>query len=69
MNKSIKILSFIGKALGLITGLSAYTDAIPAKWGPVGLIAFGVASILKDAVNRLADLLDDGKVNDSIKVK
>jgi len=67
MNKSIKILSFIGKVLGLITSLSAYADAIPAKWAPVGLIAFGVASILKDSVNRMADLLDDGQLNQSVK--
>jgi len=69
MNKSIKILSLLGKVLGLLTSLSAYADAIPAKWAPVGIIAFGVASILKDSVNRLGDLLDDGQINQSFTPK
>jgi hypothetical protein len=33
----------------------------------VGVIVFGIASILKDAVNRVGDLLDDGAVNGSFK--
>jgi hypothetical protein len=34
---------------------------------PAGLIVFAAASFLKDTVNRVGDLLDDGKSNDSFK--
>jgi len=34
---------------------------------PVGLTVFAVSSFLKDAVNRLGDLADDGTPNDSLK--
>jgi hypothetical protein len=33
----------------------------------VGVIVFAAASILKDAVNRIGDLLDDGQSNQSFK--
>lgn len=33
----------------------------------VGLTDFAVSSFLKDAVNRLGDLADDGKTDDSFK--
>ena len=32
-----------------------------------GLIVFAAASFLKDAVNRVGDIMDDGKPNDSFK--
>lgn len=32
-----------------------------------GMIVFAAASILKDVVNRVGDILDDGKPNDSFK--
>jgi hypothetical protein len=60
--KTIRILSFIGKATGL-----ALTVAGPFSGTPVGLTVFAAASFLKDAVNRLGDLADDGKPNDSFK--
>jgi hypothetical protein len=60
--KTIRILSFIGKATGL-----ALTVAGPFSGTPVGLTVFAAASLLKDAVNRLGDLADDGKPNDSFK--
>jgi hypothetical protein len=34
---------------------------------PVGLTVFAAASFLKDAVNRIGDIADDGKPNDSFK--
>ena len=60
--KTLRILSFIGKAAGL-------TLTIAAPFGSTahGLIVFAAASFLKDAVNHFGDLLDDGKPNDSFK--
>ena len=60
--KTIRILSFIGKAAGL-----AITVVAPFSAAPVGLTIFAVSSFLKDAVNRIGDLADDGKPNDSFK--
>ncbi len=60
--KTIRILSFLGKATGL-----ALTVAGPFSGTPVGLTIFAAASLIKDAVNRLGDLADDGKPNDSFK--
>jgi len=60
--KTIRILSFLGKATGL-----ALTVAGPFSGTPVGLTVFAAASFLKDAVNRIGDLADDGKPNDSFK--
>jgi hypothetical protein len=34
----------------------------------VGIIVFAAASLLKDSVNRIGDLLDDGQPNQSFKV-
>lgn len=60
--KTIRILSFIGKAAGF-----GITIAAPFSAAPVGLIVFAAASLLKDVVNRAGDLMDDGKPNDSFK--
>jgi len=60
--KTIRILSFLGKATGL-----ALTVAGPFAGTPVGLTVFAAASFLKDAVNRIGDIADDGKPNDSFK--
>jgi len=61
-SKTIRILSLVGKATGV-----ALTVAGPYQGSSTGLIIFAVASILKDAVNRLGDVLDDGKKNDSFQ--
>lgn len=58
--KTVRILSFIGKATGL-----ALTVAGPFSGSPTGLIVFAAASFLKDAVNRFGDIYDDGKPNGS----
>lgn len=58
---SIKILSFVAKAVGVIL---LVVPSLPEKWG---LWTFLVASLAKDAVNRVGDLLDDGAVNQSFR--
>jgi hypothetical protein len=57
--KALKILSYVGKLAGLVTAL----NVIPFVDPTVGVIVFAAASILKDTVNRVGDLLDDGKPN------
>lgn len=64
---SLKVCTLIIKLASLVAGLAVYAEALPAKWVPLAAIAFGIASILKDAANRLGDLLDDGKDNDSYR--
>jgi hypothetical protein len=59
---TLKILSLVGKVAGI-----ALTVATPFGNHPVGLYVFAGASILKDAVNRLGDFLDDGKQNGSFE--
>jgi hypothetical protein len=51
--------SFVGKVAGLVSAL----DVIPFVDPTIGVVVFAAASILKDAVNRIGDLLDDGKPN------
>jgi len=59
--KTLRILSFLGKLAGLIAGLD-YIPFLPPQYG---LWIFLIASLLKDATNRIGDLLDDGKQNGS----
>ena len=56
--KALKYLSFVGKIAGLVSAL----NVIPFVDPKVGVIVFAAASILKDAVNRIGDLLDDGEI-------
>lgn len=65
MNKAtiLKYLSLAGKALGLLAGLNAVPFIDPAK----GVLIFAAASLLKDIVNRVGDLLDDGVENKSFE--
>jgi len=56
-------LSYVGKLAGFISALNVIPFVDPA----VGVVIFAAASILKDTVNRVGDLLDDGKVNQSFK--
>lgn len=67
MKTSIRILALVGKFAGIVAGLGAYADALPPKYASIGILVFGISSVLKDSVNRLGDLLDDGKANDSFK--
>ena len=61
--KALKYLSFVGKIAGLVSAL----NVVPFVDPTVGVIVFATASLLKDAVNRIGDLLDDGQPNQSFK--
>jgi divalent metal cation (Fe/Co/Zn/Cd) transporter len=61
---ALKYLSFVGKLAGLVSAL----QVIPFVDPVVGVIIFAAASLLKDTVNRIGDLLDDGKPNSSFKI-
>ena len=65
MNKAnvLKWLSLAAKGIALVVGLGA----IPFVDPKVGVVIFAAASIAKDVVNRVGDLLDDGIQNDSFK--
>jgi len=59
--KALKYLSYVGKLAGFISALNAIPFVDPA----VGVVIFAAASILKDTINRIGDLLDDGQANQS----
>ena len=61
--EALKYFGFVGKIAGLVSALN-FISFVDLK---VGVIVFVAASILKDAVNRIGDLLDDGKPNASFK--
>ncbi len=60
MSLSVKVISFAG-------GLAIYADKLPVSWVPIFALVFAGASILKDTVNRIGDLIDDGVENNSFK--
>jgi hypothetical protein len=61
--KSLKYLSYVGKIAGFVSAL----NVIPFVDPKIGIIVFAAASLLKDTVNRIGDLIDDGKPNQSFK--
>ena len=61
--KALKYLTYVGKLAGFVTALNVIPFVDPA----VGVIVFAAASILKDTVNRIGDLMDDGQPNQSFK--
>jgi hypothetical protein len=61
--KALKYLSYVGKLAGFVAAL----DTLPFIDPAIGVAIFAAASLLKDTVNRIGDLLDDGKVNQSFK--
>jgi hypothetical protein len=61
--KALKYLSLAGKLAGFVSALNVIPFVDPA----VGVLVFAAASLLKDTVNRIGDLLDDGKPNQSFK--
>lgn len=61
--KVLKYLSLTGKLAGFITAIGTIPFVDPA----VGVMVFAAASILKDTVNRIGDLMDDGRPNQSFK--
>ena len=61
--KALKYLTYVGKLAGFVSAM----NVIPFVDPKVGVIVFAAASILKDTVNRIGDLLDDGQSNQSFK--
>jgi hypothetical protein len=61
--KALKYLSYVGKLAGFVSAL----NVIPFVDPELGVLIFAAASLLKDSVNRIGDLLDDGKPNQSFK--
>ena len=61
--KALKYLSFVGKVAGFVSAFNVIPFVDPA----IGVVVFAAASILKDAVNRIGDLMDDGQPNASFK--
>ena len=61
--KALKYLSLVGKLAGFVSAL----NVIPFVDPTIGVIIFAAASILKDTVNRVGDLVDDGQPNQSFK--
>jgi hypothetical protein len=61
--KALKYLSYVGKLAGFISAL----NVIPFVNPQTGVLIFAAASLLKDSVNRIGDLLDDGKPNQSFR--
>jgi hypothetical protein len=61
--KSLKYLSLVGKIAGFVSAL----NVIPFVDPKIGIIVFAASSLLKDTVNRIGDLLDDGKLNKSFR--
>jgi hypothetical protein len=61
--KALKYLSYVGKLAGFVSAL----NVIPFVDPELGVLIFAAASILKDSVNRIGDLLDDGKPNQSFR--
>lgn len=62
MSTVLKILSLIGKGVGILSAMDV--TAITPKYG---VVIFFVSSLLKDIVNRIGDFLDDGQINQSFK--
>jgi hypothetical protein len=61
--KALKYLSYVGKLAGFVSAL----NVIPFVDPELGVLIFAAASILKDTVNRIGDILDDGKPNQTFK--
>lgn len=61
--KALKYLSYVGKLAGFVSAL----NVIPFVDPQTGVIIFAAASLLKDSVNRIGDLLDDGQPNQSFR--
>lgn len=63
----MKIVTTIFKVVSFVTGLAAYNDMIPAKFAPISILVFALASIAKDAVRVIGDWMDDKQLNQSYK--
>ncbi len=61
----MKTILLLLKFVSVLTGLSAYADLIPAKYLPIAVLVFAVASTIKDLLLKIGDWLDDKKLNNS----
>jgi hypothetical protein len=61
--KALKYLTYVGKLAGFVSALNVIPFVDPA----VGVVMSATASLLKDTVNRISDLLDDSQPNQSFK--
>ena len=61
--KLLRILALVGKIVGFVGALNVI-PFVPQEWG---IVIFAGASVLKDTVNRVGDLLDDGVENKSFR--
>jgi len=61
--KALKYLTYVGKLAGFVSALNVIPFVDPA----VGVLVFAAASLLKDTVNRIGDLVDDGVPNQSFR--
>lgn len=64
---ALKVITIALKVSSILTGLAAYNDLIPAKFSAVAVLVFGIASVAKDSLTKLGDLLDDGQQNNSYR--
>jgi hypothetical protein len=60
---ALKYLSLVGKIAGFVSAL----NVIPFVDQSIGVFIFAAASILKDTVNRIGDVMGDGKQNASFQ--
>lgn len=65
-SKAYNYATLAAKVLSVVTGAAAYQDLIPAKFAPVAVLVFALASTLKDTVRVVRDYLDDGQLNKSV---
>jgi Mn2+/Fe2+ NRAMP family transporter len=61
--KVLKYLTYVAKLAGFVSALNVIPFVDPA----VGVLVFAAASLLKDTVNRIGDLVDDGVLNSSFE--
>jgi Mn2+/Fe2+ NRAMP family transporter len=61
--RALIYLTYVGKLAGFVSAL----NVIPFVDPTVGVIIFAAASLLKDTVNRIGDLVDDGVPNKSFE--
>ena len=61
--KALKYLTYVGELAGFVSALNVIPFVDPA----IGVLVFAAASLLKDTVNRIGDLVDDGLPNKSFK--
>ena len=62
-------LSLITKAASIGTGVASLpiVAMLPTQYAGYAALAFASASLVKDTANRIADLADDGILNNSYK--